>query len=194
MSGKSQARRKAEEEAQEQGRDLQSSYSQSFNVRAYEYCLLGASNEELAGFFNVGLSSIQQWLVDRPTFRKAVAKGREAADAKVARSLYGRATGVTIKKERAVVVRGELKTLILKEELPADVNAAALWLSNRQRSKWRAANSGADPAAGFDLAGFVGALGAGIAKGLQSQAQQPGDAAEPIEPLDVVLEQGRKGE
>jgi hypothetical protein len=39
------------------------------------------------------------------------------------------------------------------------VNAGALWLSNRQRSKWRSSNAGSDATAGFDLAGFVGALG-----------------------------------
>lgn len=101
--------------------------------------------------------------------------------------MYRRAVGMTIKKERAVVVRGELKTLYLKEELPPDVNAGALWLSNRQRSKWRSSHAGSDAAAGFDLAGFVGALTSGIAKGLQQKPAQPGDDASQVDPLDVAL-------
>jgi hypothetical protein len=77
--------------------------------------MLGHTNEELAAVFNVDPSTIQRWLVEKSSFRKAVERGREAADAKVARSMYRRATGITIKKERAVIVRGELKTLFLKE-------------------------------------------------------------------------------
>ncbi len=188
MPGKSRAAQQADEIAREEGRTLQSAYSMSFNVRAFEYCLLGATNEELAAFFNVNPDTIQQWLIEKPSFRKQVNRGREAADARVARALYSRAVGVTVKKERAFLVRGEVKTLKLKEELPPDVNAAALWLSNRQRSKWRAANSGADPAAGFDLAAFVGALGQATAKALQGPEAQ----AKAIDPLDVVIEQPKE--
>jgi hypothetical protein len=191
MPGKSRVDQQAQELATEEGRTLDKAYSPAFNVRATEYCLLGATNEELAAFFGVSLSSVERWMVEYPKFRRSIEDGREAADARVARALHRRAVGMTVKKERAVVVRGELKTLFLKEELPPDTNAAALWLSNRQRSKWRSTNAGGDAAAGFDLAGFVGALGAGIAKGLASKAQ-PGDAAQPIDPLDVALSEPEK--
>lgn len=187
MPGKSKARLQAEDIALEEGRDLEGSYFPGFNVRAHEYCLLGATNEELAAFFGVIPSTIDRWMVEHPKFKRSIEDGREAADGRVARALHRRAVGMTIKKERAVVVRGELKTLFLKEELPPDTNAAMGWLSNRQRSKWRSANAGADAAAGFDLAGFVGALSSGIAKGL-SQKAPPGDDAKLIDPPDVVLD------
>lgn len=196
MPGKSRARIQAEEIASAEGRDPRplnkGAYSTAFNIRAYEYCLLGATNDQLATFLRVDPSTIQRWLVERASFRRAVERGREVADAKVARAMYTRATGMTVKKERAFVVRGELKRLFLKEELPPDVNAGALWLSNRQQGKWRSSNAGADATGGFDLAAFVGALGAGIAKGLQQQAG-PGSGAEPIEPQDIVFEPQKEG-
>lgn len=192
MPGKSKARQRAEENAAAEGRDLEGAYFPGFNTRAHEYCLLGATNDELAAFFNVSTPTIERWQVEHPKFRRAIIDGREAADGRVARALYRRATGMTVKKERAVVVRGELKTLMLKEELPPDTTAATMWLSNRQKGKWRSANAGADAQAGFDLAGFVGALSSGIARGIAQQAG-PGAAAKPIDPLDVVLSEPEEG-
>jgi hypothetical protein len=193
MPGKSKAAQQAEQSAAEEGRNLRSTYSPAFNARATELCMLGHTNEELALCFNVNPDTIQQWLIEKPSFRKAVDRGREAADAKVAHSLYRRATGAKVKASKIFNHKGKALVVDYIEHYPPDTNAAALWLSNRQRSKWRAANAGGDPAAGFDLAGFVGALGAGIAKGLKDQAAQPGDTAAPIDPLDVVLEPEKKG-
>lgn len=189
MPGKSRARIQAEQQALEEGRGLEGAYSKALNIRATEYCMLGATNDELAAFFGVSLSTIERWQVEHPTFRAAILEGREAADGRVARALYRRATGMTVKKERAVVVRGVLKRLNLREELPPDTNAATIWLSNRQRAKWRSSNAGSAADAGFDLGAFVGAIAAGIGKGLQ--AQQP--EAKAVEPQDVVFEPPKEG-
>jgi hypothetical protein len=47
----------------------------------------GAINEDLADLFKVALSTIGNWLVRYPDFRKAVQEGRDVADADVALSL-----------------------------------------------------------------------------------------------------------
>lgn len=192
MPGKSKAKLQAEQSAAEQGRNLEQAYSLAFNARATEYCMLGATNDELAGFFNVDVSTIQQWLVDKPLFRKAVNRGREEADAKVARSLYRRATGAKVKASKVFNHKGKPLVVDYIEEYPPDTNAAALWLSNRQRSKWRAANAGSDDKNGFDLASFVGALSTGIAKGIAQQSG-PSDAAKAVDPLDVGFQEPEKG-
>jgi hypothetical protein len=54
------------------------------------------------------------------------------ADAKVAHSLYQRATGFEITVEK--VVDGEIKPA--KEFIPGDPGAQKLWLTNRQREIW----------------------------------------------------------
>lgn len=196
MPGKSKARQQAEEIAAAEGRAPRipsaPAYSTAFNVRAFEYCLLGATNDELAAFFGVNPDTISQWLIEKPSFRKAVYRGREAADAKVARSLYRRALGAKVKATKIFNHKGKALTVDYIEEYPPDTNAAALWLSNRQRGKWRASNAGADAQSGFDLAGFVGALSSGIARGIAQQAG-PGAAAKPIDPLDVVLDEPEQG-
>ena len=100
--------------------------------------------------------------------------------------------GAKVKATKIFNHKGKALTVDYIEEYPPDTNAAALWLSNRQRGKWRASNAGADAQSGFDLAGFVGALSSGIARGIAQQAG-PGAAAKPIDPLDVVLDEPEQG-
>lgn len=182
MPGKSLATQAAERAEADLGQGLQSQYHPGFAVRATDACLLGATNADLASLFGVIESTIDRWLVEFPRFRRAVRNGREGADEKVARSLYHRATGMKVKKQKAFNVAGKLQTIEIIEGVVPDVNAAALWLSNRQRGKWRAATAGDQQGNGFDLAQFVGALAA-IA---QAPKAQPGDDAKPIDPLPVV--------
>ena len=60
---------------------------------AHNYCLLGATNPELAGFFDVAPRTIDNWIASHPAFAEAVREGRVVADARVARCLYERAVG-----------------------------------------------------------------------------------------------------
>ena len=77
---------------------------------AHNYCLLGATNDELAEFFDVSPSTIDNWIAEpSPISRHAVKSGRVVADAKVARGLYARAVGYDRKVEREVILGGELK-------------------------------------------------------------------------------------
>ena len=182
MPGKSRALQQEEDERALQGVGSEARYSPRFCPRATDACLLGATNDDLARVFGVSLSSIERWLVEFPRFKRAVSEGREMADERVARSLYKRATGMRVKKQKAFNVNGGLQTIEVKEELPPDVNAASLWLSNRQRGKWRAANAGSDAGPTFDLGSFVQQIGQAI---VQAQAR-PGDDAKPVDILDTV--------
>ena len=76
---------------------------------AHNYCLLGATNDQLAEFFGVSPSTIDNWIAGRRDFEAAVKSGRVVADAKVARGLYVRAVGYDRKVEREVILGGELK-------------------------------------------------------------------------------------
>jgi hypothetical protein len=90
---------------------------------AHNYCLLGATNDQLAGFFGVSPSTIDNWIAGRRDFEAAVKSGRVIADAKVARSLYVRAVGYDRKVEREVILGGELKPVTSTVHHPANVQA-----------------------------------------------------------------------
>lgn len=112
------------------------SYRPEFCDLAANYCLLGATNEELAGFFDVSPRTIDNWIARIPEFAAAVRDGRAAADARVARSLHQRAVGYTITVRRTVLCRGQERTLAREVHYPADVRACIFWLRNRRRQDW----------------------------------------------------------
>jgi len=116
---------------------------------AHNYCLLGATNDQLADFFGVSPSTIDNWIAGRRDFEAAVKSGRVIADAKVARGLYVRAVGYDRKVEREVILGGELKPVTSTVHYPANVQACIFWLRNRRRRSWR--DSGRDP--GHDAIG-----------------------------------------
>src|SRR5712691_11720240 len=62
-------------------------YKPDFCPIAYKFCLLGATNDDLAGLFEVCLATIGNWLAKYPEFKKAVQEGRDVADADVPQSL-----------------------------------------------------------------------------------------------------------
>lgn len=103
---------------------------------AHNYCLLGATNDELAEFLGVSPSSIDRWLVRHADFESAVKSGRIVADARVARGLYARAVGYDRKVEREVILGGELKAVTSTVHYPPNVQACIFWLRHRCRRMW----------------------------------------------------------
>jgi hypothetical protein len=109
--------------------------------QAHNYCLLGATNDELADFLDVSPRTIDRWIAERAEFGDAVRSGRVAADARIARALYGRAAGYDRTFERMVVVAGELKPVTSTIHYPPNVQACIFWLRNRRRQTWRDASN-----------------------------------------------------
>jgi hypothetical protein len=114
-----------------------SDFSPDMCEQAHNYCLLGATNDELAQFFDVSPRTIDRWIAERADFGDAVHSGRVAADARVARGLYVRAIGYDRTIERTAIVAGELKTVTSTIHYPANVQACIFWLRNRRRQTWR---------------------------------------------------------
>ena len=103
---------------------------------AHNYCLLGATNEHLACFFDVTSRTVDNWIATHPEFAAAVKEGRAVADARVARGLYDRAVGYDHKVERTVWHYGRERTVSDTVHQPADVRACIFWLRNRQPRLW----------------------------------------------------------
>ena len=117
--------------------------------QAHNYCLLGATNDELAGFFHVAPSTLDRWIAERADFGEAVRRGRDVADSRVARGLYDRAVGYDRTIERSVLVGGKLEAVTSTVHYPPNVQACVFWLRNRRRRVWR--DAPADPSAATPL-------------------------------------------
>jgi len=109
-------------------------YKPEYADLAYKYALLGATNERMAQFFDVALRTFMYWQAHYPEFKDAIRRGREMADAEIAHSLYQRAKGYRYTEE--YYSRKQEATVTVTKELPADPNAAAMWLRKRQRDTW----------------------------------------------------------
>lgn len=123
-------------------------YKASYNAQAEKLCKLGATDAELADFFEVVESTINLWKIEHPKFSESVKRGKLLADANVADRLYQRATGYTHEAVKIFPTGGEKEDaegnkekapLIVpyKEHYPPDTAAAIFWLKNRQPKKWR---------------------------------------------------------
>ena len=113
------------------------SYKAEYCAQARNYCRLGATNEELAKFFEVSPRTIDNWMATHAPFGEAVRDGRLLADAEVANRLYERAIGFEQVIERREAFRGEEKVITTKVHYPPDTNACMFWLRNRQPKLWR---------------------------------------------------------
>ena len=121
-----------------------SRYDPEMCEQAHNYCLLGATNDDLAEFFHVSPSTVDRWIARHADFGDAVRQGRIVADARVARGLYVRAVGYDREIERSVVLGGELKSLTSTVHYPANVQACIFWLRHRRPQTW--GNAPNDPA------------------------------------------------
>ena len=116
-----------------------SKYRAEFADQARKLCLLGATDADMADFFEVAVSTIAKWKIDHPEFSDALKSGKAMADATVADRLFKRATGY---EHEAVKIVADAKTgaehvVPYTERYPPDTTACIFWLKNRQPDKWR---------------------------------------------------------
>lgn len=87
-------------------------YLPEYDEQARKLCLLGATDEEMATFFEVCEATIQNWKAAHPGFIASIKAGREVADMNVAEKLYNKA-------------------------MNDDTTAQIFWLKNRRSKNWR---------------------------------------------------------
>jgi hypothetical protein len=89
-----------------------SKFDSAMCEKVTKLCLLGATDEQLADFFDVCVATIYNWKLEHPEFLEAIKDGKENADAKVAKSLYQTA-------------------------IDGNTTAQIFWLKNRRSKEWR---------------------------------------------------------
>lgn len=113
-------------------------YTPEHDDQVFKLCLLGATDAEIARFFDVVEQTVNGWKKAHPSFLESMAAGKEKADAEVAHSLFKRATGYVGKKTVTACIDGTVSDIReVDDHVGPDTQAASLWLRNRQPSKWR---------------------------------------------------------
>lgn len=117
-------------------------YKAEFAEQARKLCLLGATNEELASFFEVGITTLERWIKAHKEFRGALKDGKRIADAEVADKLHQRATGYRWTEQQAIKVKKdqyqeEVEIVEVEKEVPPDPTSMIFWLKNRDPERWR---------------------------------------------------------
>ena len=115
-----------------------SRYRAEFAEQAMKLCRLGATDVELADFFEVADSTISKWKVTHRRFSEALKEGKSAADAEVASKLFKRATGYSHTDTKFATHEGKITDAkeYTKHYAP-DTIACIFWLKNRRPDLWR---------------------------------------------------------
>lgn len=113
-----------------------SSFDKKYIKQAYELSLLGLTDEEMANVFDVARSTFYEWKNVYQEFSDAIIRGKDQADAIVAKSLFKRATGYRHKAVKIMQHMGEAIEVDYVERYPPDTMACIYWLNNRQRKNW----------------------------------------------------------
>lgn len=114
-------------------------YKEEYASQATKLCQLGATDSEIADFFNVDERTINNWKTAHPEFFQSLKAGKELADDRVERALYQRAIGYTHDAVKIVAdaKTGESLAVPFREHYPPDTTAAIFWLKNRKPADWR---------------------------------------------------------
>ena len=127
-------------------------YRAEYDDQAMKLCLLlGATDAQLAEFFDVSETTINNWKNEFPSFLESLRAGKRVADAEVAHGLFNRARGAQYTTQQAFKVRRikfneagkkvaedeEVVTVPVEVVEPPDTNACSLWLRNRDSEHWR---------------------------------------------------------
>ena len=97
----------------------------------------GLSDDEMAAVFGISADLMQAWKEYYPEFKKAIAEGRTAADARVVQALFERATGYSHPEVRLFFDEGEVIEHEVTKHYPPDHASIKTWLTNRQREHWK---------------------------------------------------------
>jgi hypothetical protein len=116
-----------------------SKFKPEFVDQATKLAALGATDREVAEFFDVDERTLNRWKHDHEGFCQALKVGKAAADERVEQSLYRRATGYSYDAVKIFMPAGATAPVYAPyvEHTPPDTTAAIFWLKNRKPDAWR---------------------------------------------------------
>ncbi len=119
--------------------------SEYHDDRAFNFCLTGMTDAQIALAFEIGVATLTKWKKAYEGFGLAFVRGREDAIAQVGRALFERAIGYQHPETQFFVTRiGKDTDVVASEDTikqyPPEVKAISLYLANRTRAaenRWR---------------------------------------------------------
>lgn len=117
-------------------------YKPEYCEQAEKLCRLGATDIEIAEFFGVSVRTIHRWKAEHEEFCHSVKVGKEAADSRVERALYERASGFAYVEQQAIKIKTgphteAVEIVEVERQVPPDTQAISFWLKNRKAADWR---------------------------------------------------------
>lgn len=116
-----------------------SSYKSEYAKQAKKLCAFGATDQEIADFFEVDVRTIYRWKHDHTEFCQSLKVGKEVADERVERSLFQKAIGYEQDEVKIFMPGGATEPVYApyRAKIAPDTTAAIFWLKNRRSGEWR---------------------------------------------------------
>ena len=116
-----------------------SSYRPEYAAQAEKLCQIGATDQEIADFFDVDVRTVYRWKADHDGFCQALKAGKEVADERVERSLFQRAVGYEQDDVKIFMPANAAAPVYapFRAKIAPDTTAAIFWLKNRRPDLWR---------------------------------------------------------
>lgn len=118
-------------------RGRRTEYDPAILTDVQEWAASGLTDFEIAENLGVSDRTLYRWRAKHREFRQALRIGKLEPDRRVEASVYHSAIGY---KQRAVkIMQYEGQPVIIPyiEKKPPDIGAAKMWLTNRQRKRWK---------------------------------------------------------
>lgn len=115
------------------------SYHESYAKQVQKLAELGATDQEVADFFEVDVRTVYRWKHDHEEFCQALKVGKDVADERVERSLYQKAIGYE-QDEVKIFMPANAEAPVYapyRAKIAPDTTAAIFWLKNRRSQAWR---------------------------------------------------------
>jgi hypothetical protein len=113
-------------------------YKPEYAEQARKLCRLGATDSQVADFFEIGTTTFYRWRQDHPDFAEAVTEGKQICDNQVEQALHRRAVGFEYEAVRVFMPAGAPAPVLVSYPVQVipDVRAAQHWLRFRRPREW----------------------------------------------------------
>lgn len=122
---------------QGKARGRPSSYKPEYATQAAKLAKLGATDQEIADFFEVSERTINRWRATFDDFCRSLKVSKESADERVERSLFARAVGYEHEEVDIRVIDKRVVLTPIRKRYAPDTVACIFWLKNRRPDLWR---------------------------------------------------------
>lgn len=111
-------------------------YRPEYADQALHLCEMGATDQQLADFFDVSLRTIQNWRIANEPFAIASRVGKKHADEEVKRSAFMLSRGYYVKEQQAIKVKDgphseRVEVVEVDKYVPPNAMLQAKWMAVR---------------------------------------------------------------